>query len=182
MDVNVIFFDSNKQEVVRSFIGSNFMGHASTEDTFVSLKEVHKDWDLFHNLVRVSMDGPNVNWKTAEVIQNHRKIQDPNCPNLIVIGSCGLHVVHGAYGAGQSATDWSLDTFLKAIYSIFKMAPARCEDYLVANNLHKLHKSKNLSYLLAQKICGHRWLENGAALKRAIEINQNLKVYFKNLK
>ena len=96
--------------------------------------------------------------------------------------SYGLHVVHGAYAADQNATDWSLDKFLKAIYSLFKMAPARHEDYLVANDLHELHKSKNVSYLFAQKFCGHRWLGNGAALKRAIEINQNLKVYFRDLK
>ena len=57
----MIFFDSNKQEVVRSFIGSHFMGHASAEDTFVSSKEFHRDLDLVHNLVQVSMDGPNVN-------------------------------------------------------------------------------------------------------------------------
>ena len=62
------------------------------------------------------------------------------------------------------------------------MAPARCEDYAVANDLHESHKSKNVSYLFAQKFCGHRWLENGAALKRAVEINQNLKVYLKDLK
>ena len=104
------------------------------------------------------MDGPNVNWKTVEIIEDHRKIQDPNCPNVIVIGSCGLHVVHGAYGAAQSATDWSLENFLKAFYSIFKMEPARQEDCLVANDFHESHKSKNLSYLFAQKICGHRWL------------------------
>ena len=97
----------------------------------------------------MSRDGPNVNWKTFEIIEDHRKIQHPNCPNLIFIGSCGLHVVHGAYGAGQNSTDWSLDKFLKAIYSIFKMAPARREDYLVANDLHESHKSKNLSYLFA---------------------------------
>ena len=182
MDVQVIFFDSNKQEVVRSFIGSHFMGYARAEDTFASLKEVHKDLDLVHNLVQVSVDCPNINWKTVEIIEDHRKIQDPNCPNLIVIGSCGLHVLHGAYGAGQNATDWSLDKFLKVIYSMFKMAPARREDYLIANNLHESHKSKNVSYLFAQKFCRHRWLENGAALRRAIEINQNLKVYFKDLK
>ena len=79
-------------------------------------------------------------------------------------------MVHGAYEAGQNANDWSLDTFLKAIYSIFKMAPACHEDYLVANDLHELHKSKNVSYLFAQKFCGNTWLENGAALKRATEI------------
>ena len=182
MDVHVIFFDSNKQEVVRSFIVSHFMGHASAEDTFAFLKEVQKDLDLVHNLVQVAIDGPNVNWKAVEITEDHRKIQDPNCPNLIVIGSSGLHVIYGAYGAGQNVTDWSLDKFLKAIYSIFKMAPARLEDYLVANDFHESHKSKNVSYLLAQKFCEYRWFENGAALKRAIEVNQNLKVYFKDLK
>ena len=48
MDVHVIFFDRNKQEVVRSLIGPHFMDHASAEDRFVSLKEVHKDLDLVH--------------------------------------------------------------------------------------------------------------------------------------
>ena len=132
------------------------MGHANAEDTFAFLKKVYKDLDFVHNLVQVSVDGPNVNWKTLEIIEDHQKIQDPNCTNLIVIGSCWLHVVHGAYGAGQNATDWSLDKFLKVIYSIFKIAPSRREDYLVANNLHEFHKSKNVSYLLAQKFCGHR--------------------------
>ena len=148
------------------------MHYASTDDTFAALKEVHKNLDLVHNLAQVSMDGTNVNWKTVEIIENHWKIQAPNCPNLIVIGSCRLHVVHGAYGAGQNATDWSLDKFLKAIYSIFKMALARREDCLGANDLHESRKSKTVS-LFAQTFCGHRWLENVAALKTAIEINQN---------
>ena len=62
------------------------------------------------------------------------------------------------------------------------MKPARRKDYLVANDLHESHKSKNISYLFAQTFCGHRWLENRAALKIAIEINQNLKVCFKDHK
>ena len=93
MDVHLIFFDSNKQ-VVRSFVGSHFMGQASAEYTLASLKEVHKNLDLVHNLVQLYMDGSNVNWNTVEIIEDHRKIQDPNGPNLIVIGSCRLHVVH----------------------------------------------------------------------------------------
>ena len=56
MDFHMIFFDSNKQ-VVRSAIGSHFMDHASTEDTFASLKEVQKDLDLVHNLVQVRVYG-----------------------------------------------------------------------------------------------------------------------------
>ena len=65
------------------------MGHASAEDTFTSLKEGHKNLVLVCNPVQVSMNGPNVNWKAVEIIEDHQKIQDPNCRNLIVIGSCG---------------------------------------------------------------------------------------------
>ena len=67
------------------------------------------------------MDGPNVNLKTLEIVEENRKIEDPNCPKMINIGSCGLHVVHGAFATGQKATDWSLDKFLRSIFSIFKV-------------------------------------------------------------
>ena len=30
-------------------------------------------------------------------------------PDLIEIGSCGSHVMHGAYGTAQKATYWFLD-------------------------------------------------------------------------
>ena len=62
------------------------------------------------------------------------------------------------------------------------MAPLRFEDYLVANDLHGSHKSEMYLIWFPQKFCVLRWLENGAVLKRAIEINQNLKVYLKHLK
>ena len=121
MDVHTIYFDDEKMQVVRNYIGSHFMGHATADDTYKSLKKVHKDLDLSHNLVQLSMDGPNVNLKTLQIVQENRQIEDPNCPQMINIGSCGLHVVHGAFATGQKATDWSLDKFLKSIYSIFKV-------------------------------------------------------------
>ena len=33
MDVHVIYFDESKQKVVRAYIGTSFMGHATHEDT-----------------------------------------------------------------------------------------------------------------------------------------------------
>ena len=121
MDVHIIYFDDEKMQVTRNYIGSHFMGHATAEDTYRSLKEVHRELDLSHNLVQLSMDGPNVNLKTLEIVEENRKIEDPNCPKMINIGSCGLHVVHGAFATGQKATDWSLDKFLRSIFSIFKV-------------------------------------------------------------
>ena len=39
------------------------------------------------------MDGPNVNWKTVE-IKEYWEHNYPDGPDLIEIGSCGLHVLH----------------------------------------------------------------------------------------
>ena len=38
-------------------------------------------------------------------ISEYWEHDDPDGPDLIEIGSCGLHVLHGAYGTAQKATD-----------------------------------------------------------------------------
>ena len=182
MDVYITFFDEKKSPVVGSYLGSHFMGHATAEDRYKSLAEIHNGLDLVHNLVQISMDGPNVNWKTLDIVSENRTIEDPDCPQLINIGSCGLHVIHGAYGTAQKVTDWLLQNYLKAIYLIFKLSPAhREDDYLATNGLLESHATNNSSYLVPLKFCGHLCLENGTALLRAIGMDKNLKMYFKYL-
>ena len=70
---------------------------------------------------------------------------------MLGIGSCGLHVIHGAFGTAKSAADWNLKKVLKNCHSIFKKTPARRSDYLAANNLQSSHEGKDTSYLLAIK-------------------------------
>ena len=60
MDVHVFYFHEEKQQVVRSYIGSHFLGYANAEETFQSIQAGHGKLDLIHNLVQVSMDDPNV--------------------------------------------------------------------------------------------------------------------------
>ena len=88
------------------------MGHANLEETFQSIQAVHSKLDLTHNLVQVSTDGPNMNWKTVVIIKDYREHDDLDGPDLIDIGSCELHALHGAYGAAQKATVGNLDKFI----------------------------------------------------------------------
>ena len=182
MDVHVIYFYESKQKVVRSYIGSSFMGHADAGDTFEHFKDVHGDLDLTHDLTQISMDGPNVNWKAIRFIDENRKLDDPECNNLLCIGSCGLHVLHGSFGTAQHVAEWDVDKFYKNIFSIFKKSPARREDYLETNDLLVSHEDKEVAYLFPEIFCGHTWLENGKVLKRAISILPYLKKYFLFLK
>ena len=51
-------------------------------------------------MVQVSMDGSSVNWKLHGSIVEERN-QNDDYPALIDIGSCNLHVVHGAFRGVQ---------------------------------------------------------------------------------
>lgn len=179
MDLHVTYFDEKKQLVVRSYIGAHFMGRAKQEDTYRAIKEVHGDLDIVNNLIQVSMDGPNVNWATLRLIADGRVEANSETHTLLNMGSCGLHVLHGAFGTGQKASGWNIDKLCKFSYSIFKKAPARREDYLRVNELLESHLHKEVAYLFPQKFAGHRWLENGKALRRQLETNGYLKRFMK---
>ena len=181
MDSHVFYFHEEKQQLVRSYIGSHFLGHANVKETFQSLQAVHGKLDLTYSLVQVSMGIPNVNWKTVEIVKEYREHDGANGLDVIEIGSCGLQVLHSAYGTAQKATDWTLGKLLKAIYSIFKLSPARREDHLNINELLESLESKRVAYLFSLKFCRRRWLENRKALKRAIELHSYFKRYFSYL-
>ena len=45
----------------------------------------------------------------------------------------------------QTKSEWNIDKFCKAIYSIFKKSPARREDYLEPNELMESHEDKDVA-------------------------------------
>ena len=94
------------------------------------------------------------------------------------LGSCGLHVLHGADGTGQKATDWELGKLLKHCYSIFNKNPARRSDYHLATGFRETHEGKNTGYLFPLKFCGFRWLENSPCITSLLEIIPYIKIYF----
>ena len=56
---------------------------------------------------QISMGGPNVNWKFLEKFQGELK-REFNVM-LLSVGSCGLHVVHGAFKDGSEASGWDVE-------------------------------------------------------------------------
>ena len=118
--------------------------------------KVHGKLDIVHNLVQLSMDGSNVNWAFHEVLESYCKIEDPNAPTLLNIGSCGLHVLRGAYKTGHKKTDWEVEKTLKAAYGIFKQSPARRADFLLDNDIADRHDDQTLKSFFTLNFCGHR--------------------------
>ena len=113
------------------------------------------------------MDGPNVNWKFVDMFS--KQLLDENSTTFLNIGSCGLHIIHGAFKHGSDTTGWELETFFSSIFQLFKDTPARRDDYTKATG----------SSLFALKFCKHRWVENVPVAERTLEVLPHLRKYVK---
>ena len=59
------------------------------------------------DMIQVSMDGPNVNWKFYDLLTE--KLTHEHQTKLVNVGSCGLHTVHNSFKAGADATGLQLN-------------------------------------------------------------------------
>ena len=116
------------------------------------------------------MDGPHVNWKFLEELIEDRKHADPNIPCLINVGSCSLHVVHGAFTTGARATEWTLDQLLRSVWYLFHDSPARREDFMEVTG----------SSLFPLNFCSTRWVEDVSVAERAVKIWPHVLNYVKS--
>ena len=158
MDVHIIYFDETTNRVKKVYLNFQFMVHATVSDMMENFKKAHNGLDIISNLVQLSMDGPNVNWAFLEGQEKYRKLENPKVPSLIVLGSGGLHIVHGIYKTGQQQINWDLEKNMKAAHGIFKKSTARKSDYLAANDIEMTDDDSSVSEHFPLKFCGHRWL------------------------
>ena len=123
MDVHIRFWDETQRNVATRYFASAFLGHARAPDLLEKFKGVFNEKSL-SKLIQVSMDGPSVNWKFIDELSNDDAFGSDES-ELLEIGSCGLHVVHGAFQTGLNAVNWNVNSTLRAFYRILKDSPAR---------------------------------------------------------
>ena len=110
------------------------------------------------------MDGPSVNWKFLDDFKTRMRSDGSD---IVSIGSCGLHILHGAFKDAFVSTEWNLDDFFKSLYWLFKDCPARREDYTRITG----------SSSFPPKFCKHRWVENKSVAEAALLIIPDMKKF-----
>ena len=148
MDIVVRFWDNDLKQVSSRYLNSVFLGHSRATDLLTKFNEGLVSLPTA-NLLQVSMDGPSVNWKFLETLKDSRH-QHQQDRQLLELGSCGLHVIHGALQSGHSAAGWNVNSVLRAMCNVFKDSPARRSDYIHITGSTKFPK----------KFCQVRWVEN----------------------
>jgi hypothetical protein len=158
MDVVVRYFDDKTSSCRTQYLTSTFLGRARAEDLLLKFTQALRGLPQA-NIVQISMDGPSVNWSFLQKYEEHRAMEDID-QKLVELGSCGLHVVNGAFQTGHNATEWEINRLLRALYRLFKDVPARRAQYIEATG-----KS-----VFPSKFCAIRWTQNVSVGKRALEV------------
>ena len=109
------------------FYTSEFLGHADADCLHEKLLDcctaIGKP-----SLLQMSMDGPNVNYKTYELLST--SIEEETKKKMLNIESCGLHIIHNAFLSGSMETNWEVGQTLSSLYWLFKDSPARRQDFV----------------------------------------------------
>ena len=74
------------------------------------------------------LHGPSVNLKFYKELMKYS--EEIELQHMIGIGSCSLHIVHGAFQTGVRKTDWTIKETLKGSHKVHHDTLACCADYI----------------------------------------------------
>ena len=126
MDLVIRYFNETKKHVDVRYFNSSFFGHGTAIDLRREFDECIKESDP-SKMYQISMDGPSMNRKFYEAVTKGRAGNELH--QLINIGSCCLHVIHGVFKSGAETTNWNINKVLRSAFQILHDPPARQEDY-----------------------------------------------------
>ena len=160
MDIVIRYWDHATNTAISRYWDSSFQYFGKCKNLTVELMAYIKNIGAT-NMHHLSMDGPNVNWAIERTMSEERNAQ--KLPPMEKIGSCGLHVVSGAFQTGCGQTGWNVDKILHASWKLLDKSPARRGEYAA------LFGDEN-TVLFPKKFCKTRWVENAEVAGRAIQV------------
>ena len=94
MDIHVRYWNEDENKVTVQYWTSLFLSHTRCDDIVAAFHNGLNELEET-NKIQISMDGPNTNLKLLSEVQNER--QKNKLSSHINIGSCNLHLIHGAF-------------------------------------------------------------------------------------
>ena len=110
--MQIRYWNETAKQVGPRFFKFQFPRRPNAKNLFDCLITSLKDLPS-ERFLQLSIDDPNINLSVLTMLHDDRCEKD--YPKIIDIGSCSLHVLHGAFKSGAEATDW----FLNKIWKIF---------------------------------------------------------------
>ena len=158
MDIHVRYWNEDENKVTVQYWTSLFLSHTRCDDIVAAFHNGLNELEET-NKIQISMDGPNTNLKLLSEVQNER--QKNKLSSHINIGSCNLHLIHGAFKTSSEKSSWNLHKILKGAFKLLHDSLARRGDYFNLTGSDK--------YPL--QFCGTRWVEDKKVAERLVNRN-----------
>ena len=161
MDVNIRYWCNIKNIAESAYLTSRMLLRPNAEnlkdELFASIDQLDKN-----KFLHLAMDGPSTNWLVLDMVDDF--LSHGGFTKTIHVGSCPLHILHGAFATGILCTEWKLGKLMKAMFKIFDESPMRRDIYLKGGTSGKFHQSfqthvgLEMNPLLIERYrCGHQW-------------------------
>ena len=158
IDIHVQYWNEDEEKVTVRYWTSLFLGHTRCDDLVAAFHNGLNELEET-NMIQISMNGPNTNLKLLSEVQNER--QKNKLSSHINIGSCNLHLIHGAFKTSSEKSSWNLHKILKGAFKLLHDSLARRGDYFNLTGSDK--------YPL--QFCGTRWVEDKKVAERLVNRN-----------
>ena len=157
MDVNIQYWNEIKHIAETTYLSSRFLLRPTAENVkdelFAGIEMLEKG-----KFLHLAMDGPKTNWKVLQLVDD--ALESGGFTRTLNIGSCTLHILHGAFGTGILYTKWELGKLMKAMFKILDESPARRNVYL----------REGTSGKFPMEFCQTRWIEDEPVANRTLEV------------
>ena len=161
MDLLVGYWDVN-DKVKMKYRTSTFLVHSTASNLFTHFNE--NLWGFYSwKMFQISMHGISTNSMFLDDLNKDRKYSE--MPELTNIGSCSLHVIHGAFETAIQSTTWNIKKSLKGCSQSLHESPARRQNYETVTGATKY----SIFFYAA------RWVESKSGADRGIEIWPNIR-------
>ena len=130
IDVGICYWDDVKNLVQTRYFDSKFLQCPNAEMLFEKIKESLTELDE-SRLIRLSMDGPSVNWNVLEKLDDY--LTNMELPETIHIGSCNQHILHRAFQTAIQSSGWNIDKVLSKKGNLLSRRRWRCLSIEVIN-------------------------------------------------
>ena len=130
MDVQTRYWSDEDCKVQTKYYDSKFWKRANSDTICDALLQTLNSFDE-RKMLMLSIDSLTANWVVFDKLRQHR--EENEMPVLFDIGSCSLHVVHGAFQVGIEATKWNLSKVSQAMWKILHDSCARRDVYKTVN-------------------------------------------------
>ena len=126
MDILIRYFDHVENRVKVRYLDSKYFEHATHHDLFIQFTQGLFKLDT-NKMFQVSLNGPIVNLTFLEKLQKNRLENEQH--ELIIVRSCGLDTIHGAFKTGGESTRWNIRKTFHSLYQILHDSPAHRDDF-----------------------------------------------------